>query len=373
MRTNAMIERKHEVINLSLGEPCYEPPEEARNAAAYVLLRGGNGYLPPGGLPELRDALAQKLRDRNGIAATTNQVNVTVGASLGLSSAIAVLCQPKDGVLIPDPCFPLYRLMLQTQRLTPLNYLLKENDGYEPDWDSLEAQAKAARVLVWNFPSNPLGTVARQAWLRRLYDLLERHPQLHLISDEVYEDLLFTGNHCSPAATSDNLAERIISIFSFSKGYGMTGWRVGYVHASDPLAARITKAHWGAAMSVSTIAQHAAVAALQAPSTYHEEVHRFLRHNRSVALDGLRKWKLPCSEPEAGFFVWINVSCCGLDSLTFTERCEEECGVRVCPGSDFSPNSTDYIRLCFAVDTQALTQGIELLGSWVNDLHRARK
>lgn len=368
-----MTDRRQERINLSLGEPCYEPPEEARNAAAYALLQGGNGYLSPGGLPELRVALAQKLRDQNGIAATTNQVNVTVGASLGLFSTIAVLCRPGDGVLIPDPCFPLYRLMLKTQRLAPLPYLLKPKDGYAPDWNSLEDQAKAARVLLWNFPSNPLGVIARAAWLSRLYGLLDKYPHLHLISDEVYEDLLFRGDHCSPAARAGELAQRIISIFSFSKSYGMTGWRVGYVHAMDTLAGRIEKAHWGAAMSVPTIAQHAAVAALQAPPSYHQEVHRFLRHNRTVALDRLRKWKMPCSEPQAGFFLWVNISSSGLDSVTFAERCGEECGVLVSPGVFFSPNATHYVRLCFAVETKALAEGLDVIGSWVNALHRAKK
>jgi aspartate aminotransferase len=366
-------ERLQESINLSLGEPCFEPPKEARSAAAAALLQGSNGYLPPGGLPELRIALAQKLRDQNGIAADPNQVVVTVGASLGLFTTIAVLCQPGAGVLIPDPCFPLYKLMLETQRLCPLRYPLRADRNYEPDWDALESQASACSALIWNFPSNPLGVVARPSWLSRLNSLLKNHPHLHLISDEVYEDLLFAGKHHSPAATADPLAERVFSVFSFSKSYAMTGWRVGYVHAPGQWAARIEQAHWGAAMSTPTIAQCAAVAALRAAPSYREETLGFLKSNRAIALAKLRKWGLSCTKPEAGLFVWINVSRYGMDSLTFAKRCEEECGVIVSPGVYFSPNAINHIRLCFAVDSKALVEGIDRLGGWLDRLYRSRE
>ena len=368
-----MIDKDKELIVLSVGDPSYGPPAESKNAAAYMLVRGRSGYLPPGGLPELREALAQKLSDQNGITATANEINVTVGASLGLYFTMAVICEPNDEVLIPDPCFPLYRSMLQTQRLTPFHYSLHENNSYVPDWGSLESVAKTARALIWNFPSNPLGAVARQEWLKRLYDLLERHPQLYLISDEVYEDLIFHGTHYSPAATAGDLSERIISIFSFSKSYGMTGWRVGYIHAVEPLATEISKSHFGAAMSVPSLAQFAAVAALQAPASYHQEIRNFLTRNRKLALDGLRKWKLRCLEPEAGFFVWVNISDCGLDALTFAAGCEEDCGVLVSPGTNFSPGATDYIRICFAVEAETLAKGIDLLGRWANGSLRYTK
>lgn len=363
-----------EVINLSLGEPCFEPPKESRSAAAAALLQGGNGYLPPAGLPELRAALAKKLRDQNGIAATAEEVVVTIGASLGLYAIIAVLCRPGTGVLLPAPGFPLYNLMLATQRLRPLRYPLRADTNYEPDWDALAAQAADASVLVWNFPSNPLGVVARSAWLVPLYELLSKHPHLHLISDEVYEDLIFVGSHHSPAATAPGaVASRIFSVYSFSKSYAMTGWRVGYVHAPGQWATPITQAHWGAAMSAPTVGQLAATAALRAAPSYREAALSFLKNNRKGALARLRQWGLPCAEPEAGFFLWLDISSCGIDAVTFARRCAEECRVLVSPGVQFSPDATDRVRLCFAVDQQSLVEGIDRLGGWCKEISRSQE
>lgn len=362
-------EQRLDPIDLSLGNPSYDPPEQAKAAAAYTILHGGNGYAAPGGLPTLRAALARKLQDQNRISATADQVLITSGASLGLFATMAVLCEPGDGVLIPAPGFPLYRLMAKMQRLQPLHYTLQADANYEPDWASLAALAPQARLLIWNFPSNPLGTVARPEWLPRLYRLLATQPHLYLISDEVYEDLIFTGAHSSPAASAGPLADRLFSIFSFSKSYGMAGWRVGYVHAPGAWAPHVEQAHWGAAMSASTVAQHAAVGALQAPPIYGKKILAFLSHNRAQVLPRLRQWELPYQEPEGGFFAWVNIQRSGLDSLIFASRCAEECGVLVSPGIYFSPTADDYIRLCFAVDTSVLAQGLDRIGRWVRDLH----
>jgi len=362
-------EGRLDYIDLSLGDPCYGPPDQAKAAAAAAILYGGNGYLAPGGLPTLRSALALKLQNQNKISATADQVVITVGASLGLFATLAVLCQPQDGVLIPDPGFPLYRLMTEIQRLKLLRYRLQADANYEPNWDSLAELASQACVLVWNFPSNPLGTVARPEWLPRLHSLLATHPRLYLISDEVYEDLLFTHAHSSPAASAGPLAERCLSIFSFSKSYGMTGWRVGYVHAPGGWAAHIEKTHWGAAMSAPTIAQRAALVALQAPTAYREKILAFLSHNRAEALARLRRWTLPCREPEGGFFVWVNINRSGLDSLTFAARCAEECRVLVSPGIYFILTTNEYIRLSFAVDTPVLAEGLDRIGCWVSNLY----
>jgi len=214
--------------------------------------------------------------------------------------------------------------------------------------------------------------VARAEWLHRLFALLATQPHLYLISDEVYEDLLFAGSHMSPAASAGALADRVFSIFSFSKSYGMAGWRVGYVHAPGTWAAAVEKAHWGTAMSAPTIAQHAAVGALQAPPTYRQQILAFLQHNRAQALARLRQWGLPCREPEAGFFLWVNIHGSRLDSLTFAARCAHECSVQVTPGSYFSPTADDYIRLCYAVDSAELVAGLDRVGRWLKDLHSTR-
>jgi len=270
-------------------------------------------------------------------------------------------------VLLPDPAFPLYQLMLETQHLQPFRYGLRWEDGGEPDWTELARLAPSARVLIWNFPANPSGTVARPEWLERLRRLLAKHPRLHLVSDEVYEDLVFDGRHVSPAAAPGELSDRCFSVFSFSKSFGMTGWRLGYVHAPGDWARSLARAHWSAAMSASALAQHAALAALNATSDYRQGVLTTLAENRETTRLGLERCGLSFPEPEAGFFVWVDIGRSGLDSNQFAGRLLEECAVRVSPGSLFGPSGKRFVRLSFSVDSPLLNQALERLQAWLAD------
>jgi aspartate/methionine/tyrosine aminotransferase len=350
-------------LDLSIGEPCYGPPQEAKAAAAARLLSGSNGYVNAGGLPELRHALARKLNEKNKILATSDQVVVTTGASLGIFSILVALCEPGDAVAVPDPGFPLYHRMLETLRLRPIAYKLRSEAGGEPNWTELSVIAKKARVMIWNFPSNPLGSVAGVAWFTRLEDLMRANSHLYLISDEVYEDLVFSGKHISPASAVS--AGRIFSVFSFSKSYGMTGWRVGYLHAPDDWANQIAKVHWGMTMSTPTISQHAALACLSAAPTYHAEIKQFLSQNRSLALQKLKEWDVACATPDGTFFLWLSLTGTGFDAETFATRSAQECNVLVSPGTHFSEDANDHIRICFAVTTNVLEEGLDRIGQWL--------
>jgi len=354
-------------VDLSLGDPGYGPPEQAVAAGARAILRGVGGYAPPGGLRKLRAAAAAKLRERNGIRAEADEVVVTTGASLGLFASLATLCRPGDRVLLPDPCFPLYRRMVATLRLEAVPYPLVAAE-YAPDWDALQALARGARVLLWNYPSNPLGAVARRAWLERLFAVMAGAPDLTLVSDEVYEALVFDGAHVSPAAWAGELRDRVLSVFSFSKSHGMTGWRVGYVHAPGALARAVAMSHWGVSMSTPTTAQIAALAALGAPATYLEERRALLLANRDQAVARLRGAGVACEVPAAGFFLWGDISRFGLDAEAFAERCAAEAGTLVSPGTDFSPVARDRVRLSFALDRQRLLEGLARLHAWTGGL-----
>lgn len=353
------------VIDLSLGDPGYDPPQEAKLAVARGLAAGNERYAPPGGMPRLRAACADKLRTRNGIDARPDEVVVTTGASLGLFCALAASCSPGDIVLVPDPGFPLYLLMAETLRLRPRRYVLQEDACFEPDWDDLAEVASAARVLIWNSPSNPLGTVARQDWVDRLRELLARNPDLVLLSDEVYEDTCLDSGHISPRATADRLGDRIVSLFSFSKSYAMTGWRVGYLHAPADQASRLTRIHWGVSMSTPSASQRAALAALEAGDDYLAGVREHLRLARAQALDWARRRDFPVPLPEGGFFLWPDVSSSGLDAGRFCDDAISECGVLMAPGTDFSPAAASRVRLSFAASHDDLREALTRLDSWL--------
>jgi aspartate aminotransferase len=353
------------VIDLSLGDPGYAPPPEAKLAVARGLAAGNERYAPPGGMPRLRAACAEKLRTRNGIDARPDEVIITTGASLGLFCALAASCSPGDTVLVPDPGFPLYLLMAETLRLRPRRYALREDAGFEPDWDDLAELASGARVLIWNSPSNPIGIVARQDWVDRLGQLMARNPDLVLLSDEVYEDTCLDSGHISPRAAVHRLGDRIVSLFSFSKGYAMTGWRVGYLHAPADQASRLARIHWGVSMSTPSASQRAALAALGAGDDYLAGIRDHLRLARAQALAWARHRDFPAPLPEGGFFLWPDVSSSGLDGGRFCDDAIGECGVLMAPGTDFSPAAASRVRLSFAASQDDLREALARLDSWL--------
>jgi aspartate aminotransferase len=350
-------------VDMSLGDPGYSPPREALAAVAAFLRTESRGYAPRGGFRWLREALAEKLRKQNVIDASADEVVVTTGASHGIFAVLAALCQPGDTIIIPDPGFPHYRLAARILGLSVQSYSLDADRGNEPDWDAIERSSAQARVLIWNFPSNPLG-VDNPQWNAKVLELIGGHPGLFLLSDEVYEDLIFAGDHQSPAAVAGPNADRIASVFSFSKSYAMTGWRVGYVHARPDLGAAIARCHWGVSMSTPTVAQVAALAALHAPPSYLLEYRAFLTRNRDIAVQQLNSAGYRCSPPTGGFFLWTDISGTQLGAAAFAERSARELKVLVSPGTDFSPSATDRVRLSFALSETQLRDGLERLCRW---------
>lgn len=351
-------------IDLSLGEPGYPPPTLVQLAASRAIEQGVGGYAPMGGAPALRVALAHKLRTANRLPAAPEQVVVTNGASQAVFATLATVCRPGDRVLVPQPGFPLYRLAASTLNLTVAGYPIRAERRHEPDWDVLSEQAGDARVLLWNFPSNPVGAVAQAAWYDRLYELLSRFPRLTVLSDEVYEDLWFDQPQLGPAATAGDLAKRFVSLFSFSKSHALVGWRVGYLHTTTQLAESIARRHWGISMSSSSVGQVAALAALRAPADALDTIRALLRRQRDHAVAKLRAAGLDCEVPAAGFYLWLDVSGTGIDGVEWVRRCAATCQVRLSPGIQFDPTATTRVRFCFAAARPVLDEALDRIVHW---------
>ncbi len=341
-------------IDLSLGHSCHKPPELALQAAAATLVGGSLGYLAPGGLAALREALATKLQKQNEIRVSWRDVIVTGGASLGIFSCLAFLAPPDSPVLIPDPGFPLYKLVAETLRLRPISYSLRPEKGWLPDLDQLPG----APIMLWNSPHNPVGVVADPAFVVRLSQAM-REREMWLISDEVYEDIVFTGRHASPAVF---FPERTFSVFSFSKTYGMAGMRVGYVATPSGHGDALSRVHWSAAMSASVVAQYAALAALKAGAEYRQETLEWLRTSLSVARSVLDRHEIPYVQPQGSLYLWVDVRRYVEQSEAFCKALARTEHVLVSPGTHFGPSGEGYIRVCFsASDSSLLAEGLTRL------------
>lgn len=347
------------MINLDLGDPGYPPPESARAAAARALVghTGAWRYGPPAGLPPLRRQLAERAEAAHGLSADASWVVVTAGASLALAAVILATTQPGEDVLCPDPGYPAFAAL--TRRLgRRVTWYPATGLGGHADPQAIEACITAtSRLLIWNSPSNPLGTIATAESTAAVAELAQQHG-LALASDEVYADLAFDGTHVSPLAHG---GERCCAIVSFSKSYALAGLRIGAVVAPPQLAAEISGAHWSLGMSASILGQHAALGALAAPDSYFTDLRTTLRQRRDKLASLFCSAAIAHELPRSGLFFWLDVGQPGLDADQFTRRLAAETGVRVSSGPMFGPSSARFVRVSFGGPDSEVRRGAELL------------
>jgi aspartate/methionine/tyrosine aminotransferase len=342
-------------IRLELGDPDFVTPSHIVDAAREAALAGFTKYTLPAGLPSLRELIAAKLRERNGLERSAAEIVVTAGACGALFTTMLALLEPGDEVLLPDPGWPNYPPIVEAVRARVAYYPLELRAGGLPDLGALEARiTPSARAIVVNSPGNPSGSVFDRQTLDALLAIADRHT-LWVISDEAYEDVVFEGEHVGAAGN------RVVSIFSFSKSYAMTGWRVGYAVAPDAdTAARIARAQEPVLWSVSSVSQKAAEAALAGPQDCVREMREAYRARRNAALARLDAAAVGYVRPSGAFYLMVDVSGAG-DDVDFARRLLEEEHVAVVPGQAFGPTGAGFARISLSVAPDALAEGIERL------------
>jgi aspartate/methionine/tyrosine aminotransferase len=343
------------VIHLEVGEP-YEMTPAAVVEAGFTAARNGfTRYTPNAGLDSLRTAIAEKLVRENGLAATAKNVVVTPGAVCALATAVLATVEPDDEVLIPDPGWPNYVAMVQLARGRPVPYTLPRNSAYQPDFAQLERLVTTrTKLLIVNSPSNPTGVVFPEATVRQLADFGRAH-DLYILTDEVYEAFTFDGPHV-PLARFDPDG-RVISVFGFSKTYAMTGWRLGYAVAAEPVAAVITKLQEPLVSCPSSIAQKAAERALAIPAAELAEMTMRYAARRDRVVDLLGTAGLLGCRPAGAFYAWVDLGAAGDDSYAIARALLKEQLVAVAPGETFGASGRGMVRISFATATEVLEEG----------------
>ena len=337
------------VIRLEVGQPDFPTPAHIVEAAHVAMLEGHTGYQPSTGIAPLREALAAKVRERNGYTVTPQQVIVTQGGVEALYASLLTLASPGDEVLIPDPAWPNFLLMARMQGLTAVTYPLTPEAGFVPTVELLEARVtpRTAAIIV-NSPSNPLGAVIDRARMTALVEFAEHHG-LWMVSDECYDELGFDGTVASPASIS---AEHVISVYSFSKTYAMTGWRIGYAVAPASVASTLAKGSETIISCVNAPTQYAALAAMTGPQEVVAEMRDAYRARRDLALEVLVGSALPAFTPSGAFYLWVDVSATGVPSRDIAMRLLEERNVAVAPGSAFGPGGDGFLRVSLAASAE---------------------
>ena len=351
-----------DVIHLELGEPDFPTPPHVVEAVQKALRGGDVKYTLSRGDIELRRLIAEKLRQRNGIDAQPERVVVTTGGTSAVFAALLATIESGDGVLIPDPGWPTFEVATLLARGRPVRYSLSPESGFQPDLDELDLLARDARVLILNSPSNPTGAVLPRATVERILEIAARHDLL-ILSDEVYEEIVFEGETVSPASLDED--GRVISVFSFSKDYAMTGWRIGYMHGSRDIVEAVVRIQEAMIACPSWPAQRAAEAALAGPKDVLAARRAEYQARRDLAAERLEAHGLLAGRPAGAFYILARIGAPDLDTFDFSHRLLRQELVAVAPGETFGPGGAGLVRLSLASSPEAIAAGIDRLAHFV--------
>jgi aspartate/methionine/tyrosine aminotransferase len=318
-------------------------------------------------LISLREKLAAKLERVNAIRVTPERIACGPGGVGALAAVFGAVLERGDEVLMPDPGWPNTRLMLAWTGAHGVFYPCSAADGFQPDLEALERLiTPRTKMLLINSPNNPTGAVYPKATVALLVELAQRH-NLWLLSDECYDQIILDGSWTSPASLAPE-DPRIASVFTFSKSYSMTGWRIGYVAGSAELIDTATKVLESNSSCVSTISQVAAEAALDGPQDCVGEMVAAYRHRRNLVVDILREAGMLVNEPTGAFYCMADIARSRLHSREFAFRLLREKGVSVAPGSAFGEVAGSAVRISLASLDTDLREGVGRLAEFVQEL-----
>ena len=352
-------------IHLQVGQPNFPTPQHIKDAGKRAIDENKTFYTHTQGLLSLREKLAAKLERVNGIRVTPDRIATAPGGVGAIAAVFAAVLEPGDEVLLPDPGWPNTRIMLAWTGTRGVFYPCPAAGDFEPDLDALERLiTPRTRLLLINSPNNPTGAVYPQATVERLIEIAQRH-NLWLVSDECYDQILLDGSWTSPASLAPE-DPRIASIFTFSKTYAMTGWRMGYVAGSTALLDTVTKVLESNSSCVSTITQVAGEAALDGPQDCVTEMNAAYRRRRDAVVHILRDAELFITEPKGAFYCMADITPSGLGSRDFAFKLLRERGVAVAPGSAFGEVARDAVRISLASSDADLKEGVDRLAEFVH-------
>ncbi len=341
-----------DVISLGIGEPDFVSPQPILDAAHAGLDAGRTGYTANLGLADLRVAIADEMDRLYGLTyADKDEVIVTVGASEAMTIAMLTLVGPGDEVLIPEPCFVSYGPIAEFCGATVVWVPTRAENDFQVTADDIRSRiTDKTKLLFLGYPNNPTGAVLRRDTLEEIAEVVVEH-DLFVLSDEIYDRLVygdaFERGHVS-VPTVEGMYERTVLIGGFSKGYAMTGWRIGYACAPRPIMDQMYKAHQYIVMSAPTLAQIGALAGIRDAQPDVERMRQAYDDRRRVIVDGLNAAGLPTFEPEGAFYAFPDITSTGLSSEDFAQRLLQEEHVACVPGSAFGPSGEGYLRCSYA-------------------------
>jgi aspartate/methionine/tyrosine aminotransferase len=359
------------VIHLEVGEPDFSTPRHIIDAAFEAARAGWTKYSPNAGLPLLRELVARRAaRNGRGQAPTADQVVITTGAIGALYSAMMAVIDPGDEVLIPDPGWPNYEAIVHLAGAKPVRYQQQAACGFLPDAAEIAGLITSrTKALLINTPGNPSGAVFPPGLMAQLGEIVAR-TGIYLVSDEVYEDIVFENAHVSAAA--DALPDRVFIVSGFSKSYAMTGWRLGWLICPPRLSSIVASLQEPVTSCASTIAQKAGEAAVAGDQSCVAELREIFRRRRDSVIEVFGNTGLLPVTPQGAFYALIDIRSTAQRSLEFAKGFLISRNTAVVPGVTFGPHCDGYVRVAFTTSDQQLREGLQRLRAHIEELGRNR-
>lgn len=370
-----IVSEMKDAISLGVGEPDFDTPWHIRDEGIYSLEQGRTFYTSNAGLKELKEEICKYLHRRLGVDYNyKDEVLVTVGGSEAIDIGLRALINPGEGeeVLIPQPSYVSYEPCAILAGAKPVIIELKHENEFRLTAEELEAAiTDKTKVLILPFPNNPTGAIMEKEDLEAIAKVIEKH-DLTVISDEIYSELTYKGDHVS-IVNVPGMQERTILINGFSKAYAMTGWRLGYACGPEPIITQMTKIHQFAIMCAPTTSQYAAVEALKNGDGDVAEMREAYNQRRRYLMHAFKQMGLECFEPYGAFYVFPCIKEFGMTSEEFATKLLEEEKVAIVPGTAFGDCGEGFLRISYAYSLENLKEAIGRLERFINKLRNEKK
>lgn len=368
-KATQMQKNGEDVIHMEIGRPDFDTPQVIKDAANTALANGNVFYTSNYGTPELRQAIADKLKRDNGVDYKAEEILVTIGVGEGTYAAVAAFTEPGDEILVPDPVWLNYIHVPHFFGAVPVSYALKEENDYQIDLDQIESLiTPKTKMLVINTPGNPTGVVQSYETLEKLADIAKRH-DLIVVSDEIYEKLVYDGAKHVSIAALPGMKERTITLNGFSKCYSMTGWRLGYAAAPVEFIKAMVRVHAYINTCAPSFVQEAGITALEKGEPDVQEMVKEYQRRRDYAVSAINAIDgLSCKTPGGAFYIFVNIKALGKTSAEMADYLLDHAKIAAVPGSAFGPEGEGYIRLSYACSYERIVEAMERLKKAVAEL-----
>ena len=355
------------VISLGVGEPDFDTPWHIREEGIYSLEKGRTFYTSNAGLLPLRNEVCTYLKRRFALSYDSDEVIITVGGSEAIDIAFRTMLDPGDEVIVPEPCFVSYVPCITMAGGVPVRLALEEKDEFKLTKQKLlSAITDKTKMVVLPFPNNPTGAIMTHEELQIIADVIKEH-DLFVLSDEIYSELSYQGDHVSIAAIP-GMKERSVVINGFSKSYAMTGWRLGYAVGPKEIIKQMIKVHQYLIMSAPTTSQYAANEALRNGDEDVAKMRESYDERRRFLVKELREMGMPCFEPMGAFYVFPNISRFGMTSEEFAKTLLEKEHVAVVPGSAFGTCGEGFLRISYAYSIEDLKKALVKIQNFIDTI-----